>query len=273
MTTDGYFDPASVFWQVTREQILVVGGGAALLMQIAHPAVAQGVAEHSDFRTRPIKRLVGTLRTIRAIVFGDRARADAALAALRRVHANVRGQVQGKPYRASDPELLAWVHATLMYASVRTYDSLVAALDSAARQAFHEDARRLGALLGVPAEHQPADWASFESALLHKAASLEVGDTARGIAGSVLDPPIVVFPAVARDLLTTATTALIPAALRPGFRLRFGDRERARWESWRHRLRVARSLAPPPMRYPVAAWRGHRAVQRRQASKHAARPS
>ena len=35
----------------------MLGGGRALLMQVAHPLVAAGVAEHSGYREDPWKRL------------------------------------------------------------------------------------------------------------------------------------------------------------------------------------------------------------------------
>ena len=68
----GMFGPASEAWRLDREAMLLLGAGArALLLQVAHPAVAAGVAEHSDFRDDPWQRLDGTIRSDLRIVYGS----------------------------------------------------------------------------------------------------------------------------------------------------------------------------------------------------------
>src|SRR6266511_576882 len=67
----GLFDPNGVAWRVNGETALLLGAGRALLMQLAHPAVAAGVAQHSDFPGDAFERLWRTLDTMLAITFGD----------------------------------------------------------------------------------------------------------------------------------------------------------------------------------------------------------
>src|SRR5262252_7307862 len=95
-----FFSRDAMIWQVDREMVLLLGGGRALLMQLAHPKVAAGVDEHSDFRARPMYRLRRTIRLTMAIVFGDRETAMAAARKVNRVHA----RVVGRDYRALDPD-------------------------------------------------------------------------------------------------------------------------------------------------------------------------
>src|ERR1700716_100597 len=121
MVRPGLFEEDSITRRVNRENILLLGGGRALLMQIAHPKVAAGVDEHSDFRTHPIRRLRRTILMTMAIVFGDR---ETALRAARPV-TQVHGRVQGQGYRALDPDLLLWVHATLFDTALVTYEAFV----------------------------------------------------------------------------------------------------------------------------------------------------
>src|SRR5260370_1723360 len=106
MVRPGLFEENSITRRVNRENILLLGGGRALLMQLAHPKVAAGVDEHSDFRAHPIRRLRRTIRMTMAIVFGDRETALGAARAGNQVHANG----PGSDYRALDPHLLLWVH-------------------------------------------------------------------------------------------------------------------------------------------------------------------
>ena len=69
-------------WRVNREAVLLAGGGRALLLQVAHPSVAAGVAQHSDYDTDPYGRLFRTLDLVTKITFGRTATADRAAAQL-----------------------------------------------------------------------------------------------------------------------------------------------------------------------------------------------
>ena len=111
----GLYGPASEAWRLNREAMLLLGAGPrALLLQIAHPAVAAGVADHSDFRADPWRRLAGTLRSYLTIVYGTTA---AARAEIRRLNALHRG-IAGPGYSARDPDLSLWVHATLVDSTI-----------------------------------------------------------------------------------------------------------------------------------------------------------
>ena len=126
--------PGGVAWRVNREQALLLGGSRALLMQAAHPLVVQGVADHSNFRQNPWARLRRTVETMGVVIYGSREDADKATARVRWVHSNiVSGTLQkpsgpfpaGTPYSAADPELVMWVHATLVDTALRVYQGWV----------------------------------------------------------------------------------------------------------------------------------------------------
>jgi len=109
---DGLFGPGSTIWRVHGDvTTMMVGGVAALLLQMLHPAVLAGVWDHSNFRADMQGRLRRTARFIALTTYGSREEAAAAIARVRRVHAHVRGTLpDGTPYAADDPRLLAWVH-------------------------------------------------------------------------------------------------------------------------------------------------------------------
>ena len=134
---DGYFSPESVIRRVGNTPITpFLGGGPAVLLQVAHPLVAAGVACHSDFRNDLWSRLARTLRALYLIAYGTKAEADRAGEAVQAVHAYVRGKTKTQlgrfpprtRYSASDPELMLWVHATLVEASLAAYRRFVGAL-------------------------------------------------------------------------------------------------------------------------------------------------
>src|SRR5438094_10377606 len=119
----------SVARRLNREMFLLLGGTAALLMQVAHPLVAAGVEGHSDFRRDPIGRLRRTLNTTLAVVFAEPGHARAALRRIDRRHGSVRGSTTGgQPYDARDPALLLWVQATLVLTSLRLYEAVAGRL-------------------------------------------------------------------------------------------------------------------------------------------------
>jgi uncharacterized protein (DUF2236 family) len=118
--------PDSITWKINREMIVVAGWGRAILLQLAHPAVAAGVHQHSSFRgslLSSFQRLHSTVGAMLSITFGDTERMIAAAAGINAIHDRVRGRIRetgagaAGPYSAHDPELQRWVHATLLDSS------------------------------------------------------------------------------------------------------------------------------------------------------------
>jgi uncharacterized protein (DUF2236 family) len=221
----GLFDEDSITRRVNRENVLLLGGGRALLMQIAHPKVAAGVDEHSDFRAHPIRRLRRTIRMTMAIVFGDRETALGAARAVNQVHANVRGQ----DYRALDPDLLLWVHATLADTALVTYETFVQRLQPREREDFYEEFKLLGELLGIPRDRFPRAYSDFEEYLermMSEEGPVRVDARARELAAQIMRPPVRVLPGPAMLPLNVVTTGLLPASLRKQYRPPWGAGER-----------------------------------------------
>lgn len=109
---DGLFAPDAAARRVHGDAgTMMIGGVAALLMQMLHPAALAGVLGHSDFRGDMGGRLRRTARFMAVTTFAGRAEALAAIERVRAIHRQVRGAgPDGAPYDASDPRLLAWVH-------------------------------------------------------------------------------------------------------------------------------------------------------------------
>jgi uncharacterized protein (DUF2236 family) len=110
-SANAMFPRGSVIWRVHGDVTsMMVGGLASLLTQMLHPAALAGVWDHSNARADQLGRLRRTARFIAVTTYGDRAAAEAAIAKVRAIHAQVRGALPGgQPYRADDPRLLAWV--------------------------------------------------------------------------------------------------------------------------------------------------------------------
>jgi uncharacterized protein (DUF2236 family) len=219
----GLFEEDSVTRRINRENILLLGGGRALLMQLAHPKVAAGVDEHSDFRLHPIRRLRRTIRMTMAIVFGDR---DTALAAARGVNQAHAG-VQGSDYRALDPDLLLWVYATLAGTALVTYEVFVKRLLPHEREQFHQEFKLLGELLGIPRDRFPDTAADFDEYMEQMVSSgpVRVDARARELAEQVMRPRVWLLPGPVMIPLNVVTTGLLAPALREQYGLAWGRRQ------------------------------------------------
>src|SRR5438445_759305 len=205
----GLFPDDSVIRRVNRENVLLLGGGRALLMQLAHPMVAAGVDEHSDFRIRPMYRLRRTIRMVMAIVFGDR---DTALAAARSVN-RVHGRVVGDGYRALDPDLLMWVHATLVDTVLLTYETFVRRLGADDREVFYQEMKVLGELLGIPRDRFPDRHLDFQRYVegMIAGGAVTVGPQALDLARLVLRLRLLRLPGTASIAWEVITAALLRA--------------------------------------------------------------
>jgi uncharacterized protein (DUF2236 family) len=240
------FRPDSVTWRVNQEPALLLGGGRALLMQLAHPGVAAGVAEHSDFRERPMHRLARTLELTLALTFGTREQAAAAARQINAVHQRVRGV----GYSASDPRLLLWVHATLIDSALVAYETFVRRLSVFERQTYYQESKLLGGLLGLANSRYPDDLAAFGSYVARMLAGHElvVDDRARKLAAAVLRPPLRFVPDLAFRPVEAMTAGLLPDRLRVAYRVRWGALERAAFAAARRCVPPALAVLPPMFR-------------------------
>jgi uncharacterized protein (DUF2236 family) len=209
--------------RIFRENVLLLGGGRALLLQLAHPSVAQGVADHSDFETDPFGRLLRTIKVVDRIVYGDDDEATRAADGLQRVH----DRVKGIDYEANDPALLFWVHATLVDTGFRVFNGFVAPLSARDREAAYADAIALAERIGVPAAQQPRTFAEFSAYMRAMVSTLEVSDTARTVARAVLRPMLPFLTAPAIELVRQVTVGLLPRAIREQYGFGWDARRKA----------------------------------------------
>jgi uncharacterized protein (DUF2236 family) len=153
--------PESVTWRIASDPRLHFVSLYPLLLQVAHPTVAAGVRDYSDFDERPWDRLLRTLDYVTLLVYGGR-EAVAAGRRLREMHKRFRGvRDDGTPYSALEPEAYAWVHATLIEAYVAGHGHFGTPLRRGELERFYREYRGLGRLIGVRERDLPADWASF----------------------------------------------------------------------------------------------------------------
>jgi uncharacterized protein (DUF2236 family) len=197
----------------------MLGGGRALLMQVAHPVVAAGVRRHSSYEREPWRRLARTMSALYTIVLGTPAEAERVGAVTRAVHERVPG--------ADDADAQMWVHATLVDTGLTMYETYVGRLSRRDREAFYEEMKVVAEVFGVPPVVLPATYDAFCAYERETVAVLRVGDDALAVARTVLAPPV---PAALRPfvrLLRLVTVGLLPEQLRAQYGLSWTPAHRA----------------------------------------------
>lgn len=245
--------------RINREAVLLAGGGRALLMQIAHPLVAAGVARHSGFEREPLGRLWRTLDLTLTIAFGSAAEALGAVQQIERLHAVVRGELTdpvgpfavGSVYDANDPSLLFWVHATLVDSALTTYDRFVQPLTTADRAAYYEESKITARLFGIPEDRIPPTVDAFDAYMREMIASdaLTVGAEGHRVANSIMDPPL---PAGLRQLAGSGrifTEGMLPEGLRSRFGYTWTDKRQRNLERAQAFSRRVLPYLPARVRY------------------------
>lgn len=260
----GLYGPGSAAWARNRDAFLLLGAGPrALLLQLAHPLVAEGVAQHSDFRADPWSRLAGTLRSYLRIIYASRTGATAEIARLNRLHRKIAGAVDDPEaraatgvaaYAARDPALALWVHATLVESTLAVNETWRGPLPPGEAARFYAETLPIGRAFGIPARILPPDLASFRAwwaGMLGPGGSIRVTPTARELAATILAPPLA-------PLAGTGSGGILPAGFRPI--LAAIPPAAASWLLWPSigllppSIRAAYRIPWSPGRRAVAAW-------------------
>jgi uncharacterized protein (DUF2236 family) len=246
---DGYFGPESVIRRLGNTPVTpFLGGGPAVLLQVAHPLVACGVVEHSGYDRDLWRRLFHTLRALYLIAFGDKAEAEQAGAAVRAVHARVHGTTTtrlgpfpaGTRYSASDPDLMLWVHATLVEGSVQAYERFVTPLSDDEREQYYGEMAVMAELFGTPSGVLPRSYREFREYFAAQLArdTITVTPPARDVAAVILATPLPPPLRVLAPAHRLATACILPPRLRREYGL-----------GWSPLHRLAMPLASQTVRY------------------------
>jgi uncharacterized protein (DUF2236 family) len=203
--------------RVHGDSSMFVGGISALLLQSLHPLAMAAVAGHSGYKGDPWGRLQRTSYFLAVTTFGRTADAKETIARVRSIHQRVTGIApDGRPYAASDPQLLTWVHIAEAHSFLRAHTQFGAEpLDQAGRDGYVADVARIGAELGVP------DPPLTEGELAERIAAYraELAGTAEARAAArflLLNPPLPVIARPPYGLLAAAAVSLLPTwARRP----------------------------------------------------------
>ena len=241
----------SITWKINREIIVVAGWGRAILLQLAHPAVAAGVHAHSSFRgslLSSFRRMQSTVGAMLALTFGDAEQTIATAARINAIHDRVCGRVPetNAAYSAHDPDLQRWVHATLLESIPITYERFIGPLTMVERDRYYAEAAMMESLLGMPAGWLPRNSSQLDAYMRDTLASgnIVVTDTSRALARAVLYPPrwYIAWPFFRPVQLLTIGT--LPTSIRLAYGFEWSERHARALARWTALIRTSRRLLP-----------------------------
>jgi uncharacterized protein (DUF2236 family) len=224
---EGILGPRSIAWQIGGDLGVFLGGGRAALLQLAHPAVAYAVDQHSATKSDVVGRFQRTFRNVFAMVFGE---LDEALFAARRVHqihTRIHGTIPidvgawraGTPYHANDADSLRWVHATLIDTTLVVRELLDGHLPVEHKDRYVVEMNRFARLFGIPHALLPRSWADHASYFEEMVPRLGVAPVARDMAAFLIGRGSAVQPPLGR-VVEAVTASLLPGTLAEEFELR-----------------------------------------------------
>jgi uncharacterized protein (DUF2236 family) len=225
--------PDSLSWQIFKNPLsLFIGGVTAVVLELAEPRVRTGVWEHTSFRHDPRARLQRTGLAAMVTVYGARSQAEAMIARVARMHGNIRGLTPaGQPYRADDPELLDWVHATASFGFLEAYNAYVRPLANSDCDRFYAEAKSSARLYG--SFGAPLSQADFGALCERMRGKLEPSNIVFEFLEIMRRAPLLPTPlGVSQHLLVDAALALLPEWLQERLELR----GRMRLRTWQREL-------------------------------------
>lgn len=233
------------------EGVLLAGGGRAILLQLAHPAVGHAVADHSNFAADPLRRLRNTLTFVYALVFGSSTQIERVTAMVNHAHVPVRSAT----YDANDAHLQLWVAATLYDTAVQVHELVLGPLSAEEADDVYREYAVVGTALGMPAELWPADREAFRAYWDARLDQLTVDDRVRAVSRQLLRPqsgPL--WMRAAMPLVRLVTSGLLPAGVREAYGFSWTGRHQRRYDRvmrWAARLypRLPRGIRYWPRDY------------------------
>jgi uncharacterized protein (DUF2236 family) len=178
----GLFGPESIAWRVHADFIsMMIGGISSLVLQALHPQALAGVWDHSSFREDLKGRLGRTAFFIAATTYGSQEMANKIIEKVNQIHTKITGHDEfGKPYSATDPHLLAWVHLTETMSFLEAYQSYRSPkLTSQEQDQYFKEMKILGEMLG--AQNLPDTLQGTKEALASYFPELHYGDRSKSI--------------------------------------------------------------------------------------------
>lgn len=242
--------PDKIAWRINAKRVLVLGWPRAILLQFAHPMIAQGIAQHSDFaKSSKAKtdRFYRTLTRMLQLSFGTPEEVWKAARGVDAAHARVYGERESVPYAAREADLMQWVYATFVDSSIKAYETFIRPLSDEEKDLYVHQGSIVGPLLGAPVGYFPDRYGALDAYMrqMIEGDELVVDDQARELARQVLSgyPAPIIQPLSAFGL-TLVTKMMLPDKLREAFNLTVTAQDKFFFDRLAQSSRTAHRVLP-----------------------------
>ncbi len=279
----GFFPPESELRRIGMEMVPFLASGRALLLQVAHPTVGQGVHDHSNFRSDAIGRGFRTFGALYIMGFGRQSLAIRVAVKVFEIHQKIKGTYPeedapraGKKYSALERDANLWVLATLLEGAKFAYDEIDPAIMQGERlEGLYRDFQTLGRFFNIKPGDMPPTYAEFQAWFERMVdETLEVTPAAQRV-GKALQGTMKLPYAPGNWMLHVLAAETLPPRIRDQFEIRSTPATRAAYRSVRGAMRTVYRNFPGPMRqlplHLIPEWRVRMDRLRRHLSRQAAR--
>ncbi|MBF0276425.1 MAG: DUF2236 domain-containing protein [SAR324 cluster bacterium] len=256
----GIFGPDSISWEVNRYMTIYLGAGRSVLLQLAHPWVAEAINQHSQVKTDPYGRLRRTALHVLTMLYGSMDQAFQSARHVRQIHSAITGKLsedyeyyrRGSSYQANDLNALIWVYSTLLESSVAMYELFVRPLNVREKNQYLDESKQFASLFGIPESALPSNWRTFMeyNQEMWNSKFLSVGEEALNVADFLVH--LKPHP-VLRKLwweYQVMTSLMMPPRLRKAYGLPPDTaKNRLQYEKHVRRIKKIFHCLPPHLRY------------------------
>jgi len=225
---EGFFGPKSMIWKIYRDPALMLAGMPALLMQLAHPAIADGVDRYSNFKQDTFGRAQRTFSAMNKLFFGDVDQAIKSAKTLNMIHNMIRGSYESNKngtvetiqYCAAEPHLLLLVWATIVHSTFQVMEDVYGYRNLYDWDQYYEETKTMAKLFGIPLSIYPEDINAFKIYFKDMLAGkeLEVGETGLELAEALFSSPF-----NNRFISHLLTVGFLDCKLSKSFRLKYDE--------------------------------------------------
>ncbi len=210
---DGFFGPGSVTWRAYASPSSSIGVAAAVMLQMIHPRVVRMIDQASNVRQDPAGRAAATSQYGITITFGDKATAERAGEVLRRIHSHRKAidPITGETYTPNEPDLLMWVHGTLVWAVLAACRRFGPVFTLEEQNRFVDEQRVSARLVGIDPETAPRSGAELDAYMQRTRPHLGYVTSTRFMREMMVPPKVPFTPAgIVQLVMTRAAVDLLP---------------------------------------------------------------
>ncbi|KAL4808034.1 hypothetical protein BDV18DRAFT_134143 [Aspergillus unguis] len=170
---------------ILQQDIYLLGSLFTILCQFAHPGLAKGSYNHTQFGKRYQQRLQKTGCFLNVAVRGTEEEKKAIFKIVHKYHSRVKGD----GYSADDPELHKWTAATLFMSIVLVKETFFGKMGTDEMETLLQECAIFGTSLRMPPEMWFQDLQEFWTYWDYNIATLEITDEAKSLVQGLLYPP------------------------------------------------------------------------------------